>query len=296
MTKFELPSTTSVARVAVLGTGVIGAAVARNLHTASFDVTVWNRSVGKSMPLAKHGINIADSAATAVQDADVIITVLKDGESVREVVSSAAAHLRAGTLWLQLSTVGVQSIKALQVLAAEQGLVLYDAPFQGSRVPAEKAQLVVLGSGPSEHRDVLAPVLAAISNRVVWVSEEIGAASTLKLALNSLVLALTHGIAESFALARNLQIDPALIVEVISGGPLDNGHFQAKAGAILSGQFEANFSTENALKDTELVLAAARSAGLGLAVADAGAQVLRSAVGQGHGDKDFSSIYLALQA
>jgi len=97
--------------------------------------------------------------------------------------------------------VGVKAIEELAAFAKQHGLRLYDAPVQGSRQPAEQGQLVVIASGPAEDRDTVQPVFEAIGKRTVWVSDQIGAASRLKLALNSWVFALTHGAAESLAIA-----------------------------------------------------------------------------------------------
>ncbi|TFW09787.1 NAD(P)-dependent oxidoreductase [Oxalobacteraceae bacterium OM1] len=279
--------------IAVLGTGLIGAPVARNLHKRGFKVRAWNRTAGKAQALAADGVEACASPADAVQDADIIVTVLNDGRSVQEAMLAAAPALRQGAIWLQLSTVGVDAITSLADWAGQHGLVFYDAPVQGTRQPAEMAQLVVLASGPTAQRETVQAVFEAIGKRTLWVAEQPGASSRLKLALNNWAFALTHGLAESLALATGLGVDPALVVDVVTGGPMDSGYFQAKAAAILADNYATSFSIANAAKDARLVMDAAAQSGVRLDAAQAGLQRFERALAAGHGAKDMAASYLA---
>jgi 3-hydroxyisobutyrate dehydrogenase len=279
--------------IAVLGTGLIGAPVARNLHQRGFTVRAWNRTAAKANALAAAGVQAFGSPAEAVRGADIIVTVLKDGAGVQQAMQAAAPSMVRGAVWLQLSTVGVEAIATLAEFAEQQGLVFYDAPVQGTRQPAELGQLIILASGPLQQRATAQSVFDAIGKRTVWVSEQTGASSRLKLALNGWVFALTHGLAESLALAKGLGVDPALLLDVITGGPMDCGFFQAKAGAILAQDYTASFSIANAAKDARLVVDAAVGAGLRVDSAQAGLARFERALQAGHGDKDMAASYLA---
>ncbi|OZI42947.1 NAD(P)-dependent oxidoreductase [Bordetella genomosp. 4] len=286
-------STDRKTTVALLGTGLIGAPVARNLHKRGFTVHAWNRSSAKARALAADGILAFDSPTDTVRDADIIVTVLKDGPTVHEVIQAAAPALAKGAIWAQLSTVGIEGTDTLAALAERHSLVFYDAPVQGTRQPAEQAQLVVLASGPLAQRNAVQPVFDAIGKRTLWASEQTGASTRLKLALNAWAFALTHGLAESLALARALGVDPALVVDVITGGPMDSGYCQAKAAAILAGNYAASFSIANAAKDARLVIEAAAQSGVRLDAAQAGLHRFERALAAGHGDKDMAASYLA---
>lgn len=279
--------------VAVLGTGLIGAPIARNLASRGFRVRAWNRTAAKAEALAADGIQACDNPAAAVRDCDIILTVLKDGPSTQAAIQAAAPALNEGAIWLQLGTVGIEGIATLEALAEQLGLVFYDAPVQGSRQPAELAQLVILASGPVEHRALVQPVFDAIGKRTLWLCEQPGSSSRLKLALNSWAFALTHGLAESLALAKGLGIDPALVVDVVTAGPMDSGYFQAKVAAILGDNYSASFSIANALKDARLVVEAAAQAGVQVDAAQAGLRRFERALEAGHGDKDMAASYLA---
>ncbi|OEC33212.1 3-hydroxyisobutyrate dehydrogenase [Pseudomonas cuatrocienegasensis] len=279
--------------IAVLGTGLIGAPVARNLHKQGFTVHAWNRTAAKAQALVAEGVQAFDSPAEAVRGADVIVTVLNDGPSVEEAMQAAVPALVKGSVWVQLSTVGIEGIDTLATLAQQHGLAFYDAPVQGTRQPAELGQLIILASGPVEQRPVVQPVFDAIGKRTLWVSEQIGASSRLKLALNNLAFALTHGLAESLAIAKGLGVDPALVVDVVTSGPMDSGYFRAKAAAILAENYDASFSITNAVKDARLVVDAAAQAGVQVDTAQASLWRFERALGAGHGDKDMAASYLA---
>src|SRR5471030_86511 len=279
--------------VAVLGTGIIGAAVARNLQKNAFNVNAWNRTYEKATALSVSGIEVFEKAEDAVRGASIVLTVLKDGPAVFEAMKAALPGLAKGTVWVQLSTVGVKANEELTSFAEEHGLAFYHAPVQGTRGPAEQGQLIIIASGGLSHREVIQPIFDAIRKRTLWVSEQSGVSSKLKLALNSWAFALTHGIAESLSIAEALGVDPALVVDVVKGGPMDSMYFQLKAASILSGDYTVSFSVANAVKDAELVVEAAKEAGVKVDAVEAGLNRFNRALQAGHGDKDMAASYLA---
>ena len=179
----------------------------------------------------------------------------------------------------------------LAALAEELDLVLVDAPVLGTRQPAEKGALVVLASGPASVRERVDPVLDAVGARTMWVGEA-GAGSRLKLAANAWVLTVTQGVADSLALTRELGLDPALFLEAVEGGALDAPYVGLKGSAMLSGEHEASFALAGGVKDGALILDAASSAGVEMAVMAAVRERMQRAVDAGHGDEDLSATYL----
>ena len=279
--------------VAVLGTGIMGAPMARNLCSAGLDVRVWNRTRAKAEPLAEAGARVADSPRDAVEGADVLLTMLHDGPATAETVRAAAPGLRSGVIWLQCTTAGLEGLPPLAELGREYGLVFVDAPVLGTRAPAEAGQLLVLAAGPESARTGAGPVLEAIGSRTVWVGEGPGAASRLKLVCNSWVLAVTHGTAEALALADGLGVDPQSFLDAIEGGSLDMGYLRIKADTIRSGQYTPSFAVSTAEKDARLIVSAGEEAGVRLDVAEAGAERFRRAAELGHGDEDMAASYFA---
>ncbi|MEV3936324.1 NAD(P)-dependent oxidoreductase [Glycomyces sp. NPDC049804] len=281
--------------VAVLGTGIMGAAMARNLARAGLDVTAWNRSRDKAEPLAADGARIADTPAAAVAGADAIVTMLHDGPAVLDVMRRSASSLRPGTRWIQSTTAGIDALTELAAFAAEHGLVFFDAPVLGTREPAEAGRLTVLASGPADDAAANA-VFDAVGARTVWTGEDgaDGSATRLKLVANSWVFVLTHGIGEVLALADGLGVDPQRFYEVIDGGPLDAGYARVKGGLILDRDTaNTSFGLDTAEKDARLILEAARAGGVRLDLGEAGAERFRRASAQGHGGEDMAASYFA---
>ncbi|GAB3996106.1 NAD(P)-dependent oxidoreductase [Glycomyces albus] len=281
--------------VAVLGTGIMGAAMARNLARSGHAVRAWNRTRAKAEPLADDGAHVAATPAEAVDGADVVLTMLHDGPAVRQVMDEAAPGLRAGVRWIQSTTVGTEAVGPLAEYAARHELVFFDAPVLGTREPAEAGKLTVLAAGPADDAAAQA-VFDAVGAKTVWTSDDPadGSASALKLVANSWVFILTHGIGEVLALAKGLGVDPARFFELIEGGPLDAGYARVKGSAILDDKLEpASFGLDTAAKDSQLILEAAREGGVRLDLAEAGLQRFLRASEQGHGDQDTAAGYYA---
>ncbi|MFK8846489.1 NAD(P)-dependent oxidoreductase [Streptomyces sp. Ac-502] len=287
-----MPDKTSVA---VLGTGIMGSAMARNLAGAGLDVRAWNRTRAKAEPLAADGVRVVDTPAEAVDGADAVLTVLLDGPAVLDAVRASAPALRARTLWLQMSTVGADGTAPLAALAREHGLDLVDAPVVGTKEPAEKGLLTVLAAGPQEVRDRAARILDIVGQRTLWIDEDAssGAASRLKLVVNSWVLTVINGTGEALALAQGLGADPRSFLEAVEGGPLDLPYLRMKSELILSGAYPASFTVSAARKDARLIEEAAAAGGVHMDLTAAAAERFRRAEAQGHGDEDGAAAYYA---
>ena len=237
----------------MLGTGIMGAPMARNLARAGHAVRVWNRTRSKAEPLAADGACVCDTAAEATERAEVVVTMLADGAAVEAVAADA---LSEGLLWIQTSTVGVAATESLARIAASAGAILVDAPVLGSKPQAEAGELVVLASGPEDATDRCAPVFEPIARRWLWVGEA-GAGNRLKLVANTWVLCTVETVAETFGLAEALGLDPRRFLELIEGSPFDMGYARAKADLILRRDWRATFPLELAAKDLRLVVEAA---------------------------------------
>ncbi len=274
-------------RVAVLGTGIMGAGMARSLVREGHDVRVWNRTAERAAPLADDGATVASSVREAVEGADVAVTMLFDADATVDVGREVLDALGPDGTWLQCGTVGVDG--ARRVLEAGGDRVL-DAPVLGTRKPAEEGALVVLLSGPEALRDKVAPVLDAIGSRTVVAGDAVGAASALKLACNAWVALLTVGTAQSLALAETLGVDPRLFLEAIDGGPVFAPYAELKGGAMLAGDWTPSFEVDGVVKDVGLMVEAAAAAGFPTEVLHAVHELFSEASGQGHGADDMAAV------
>ena len=280
--------------VAVLGTGIMGAAMARNLIKAGMEVRAWNRSPEKAEPLAGDGATtVADSPAEAAEGADFLLTMLADADTIADVVDGGVlSALSDGGVWLQMSTVGIEGTERLGELAAGSGVAFVDAPVLGTKAPAEGGQLIVLASGPEEVRERSEAVFEPMASKVLWLGEA-GAGSRLKLVVNNWIVGLLGVLAETISLAEATGVKPERFLETIEGGPLGLPYAQMKGNMMIEEQFPASFSLKLARKDAALVLDAARANGLEMVVAEAVAARFDDAISSGHGDEDMAAVYQA---
>jgi len=269
-------------RVAVLGTGIMGAPIARHVASAGHDVVAWNRTREKAEAT---GLPVAGTPGEAVRGSDVVVTMLRDLDAVREAVDGVDFGDAA---WLQVSTVGL----GIEELAAGHDH-LVDGPVLGTRKPAEDGKLTTFLSGPEELRRRVRPVADAFSARVVDVSDRVGDATRLKLVINSWVLMLTEATAELLAFAEAAGILPVTVLEAIAGAPMDSPYLQAKGAAIRARDFEPQFKLETALKDVQLVRELAARSGVELALIEATGRRFEQAIEAGHGDEDMAATWYA---
>ncbi|HEX7298038.1 MAG TPA: NAD(P)-dependent oxidoreductase [Solirubrobacteraceae bacterium] len=275
-------------RVAVLGTGIMGSAMARNLARAGCEVRAWNRSRSRPEGLAADGVAVCDTAAEAIGDVDVVITMLADGPAVEAVMEPLAGDLGAA-VWSQMSTVGVAAIERLAALAERAGATMVDAPVLGTKEPAEAGALTVLASGPAAARERCQPVYDVVGSRTVALGDTVGTASRMKLVLNAWILALVEGLAESILLAEGLGLAPQLFLDILDGGPLDSAYVKIKAPLMVGRTYPASFPLRLAHKDAVLAIDAAADAGLELPLLDVVEERMRAAIEAGHGDEDLAA-------
>jgi 3-hydroxyisobutyrate dehydrogenase len=278
-------------KVAVLGTGIMGAAMARNLLSAGMQVGAWNRSREKAEPLEKDGAEVADDPADAARGAEFLLTMLADAEVVEEAVGDGVLPaLAEDGVWLQMSTVGEEGNDRLAELAAEHGVAYVDAPVLGTRQPAEQGQLIVLASGPEEVRERSEQIFDAVGSKTVWLGEA-GDGSRLKLVVNNWIVGLLGVLAETVAFAEATGVEPARFLETIEGGPLGLPYAQMKGSMMIEEDFPTSFSANLARKDASLVLDAARAHDLRLGIAEAVTARFDEAIQAGHGDEDMAAVY-----
>lgn len=275
--------------VAVLGTGIMGSGMARNLLSAGLDVRVWNRAQDKARPLAEDGATVADAPEQAAGGAEIVLTMLLDADTTNSVLRDGALAATAdGAVWVQSGTVGIDGSAKLAELAGAHGITYVDAPVLGTKQPAEDGQLVVLASGPDEAREPTHPVFDAIGKKTMWVGAA-GAGSRLKLVTNDWIIGLLATLGETLALAEHLGVDPADFLGAIEGGPLDSSYAQLKSQLMRSGDYPASFPLSHLRKDAALVAEAAD--GLPMSVTDAAGRYVDAAIEAGHGDDDMAAIF-----
>ena len=280
-------------KVAVLGTGIMGAAMARNLLSDSMEVRAWNRSREKAEPLKEAGAEVLGSPADAARGADFLLTMLADADVVEEAIAGGVLPaLAEGGVWLQMSTVGEEASNRFAEIAKEHGVPYVDAPVLGTRQPAEQGQLVVLASGPEDARERSERIFDAVGSKTIWLGEA-GAGSRLKLVINNWIVGLLGVLAETIAFARSVGVDPSKFLQTIEGGPLSLPYAQLKGNMMIEENYPTSFSARLARKDTGLVLGTAEAHDLQMPIAQAVAARFDEAIRAGHGEEDLAAVYRA---
>jgi 3-hydroxyisobutyrate dehydrogenase len=276
--------------VAVLGTGIMGSAMARNLVAAGLETSVWDRSHEATATLAEAGAVMAASPEEAIRGADVVITMLPTAEAVDSVFfdEGVVNAFSPGAVWAQMGTIGLAATSGIasRIERSRPDVLFVDAPVSGSKGPAEAGQLLILASGPPRAEPVVRPAFSAIGRKTVWLGPA-GQGSRLKLVVNAYMATLIEGVAEALELADRLGVDEASLAEAVEGGPLDAPIADAKLHKMRAGDYAPEFPLEWALKDVDLAVAAA--GGVRLPMLQTLSRQWGAAVQAGHGREDVSA-------
>jgi 3-hydroxyisobutyrate dehydrogenase len=244
------------ARVAVIGTGTMGTAVAVRLLRAGHRVDVWSRHVTSTGSSVNAGAVAHASVTDAVSRAEVVVTMLPNADVTARVMFDDAAvdTMAPSAIWVQMATIGVAHTEELAARVDDRrpDVAFVDAPVSGSRGPAESGDLLILGSGPRSAAATLEPVFDALGRKTMWLGAA-GAGSRLKLVLNTWLAFQTEGAAESASLAEVLGVDPGSLLDALDGNALASPYALAKLHRMLEKDFRPDFSIDLALKDLELV-------------------------------------------
>ena len=287
----------TIPKLAVLGLGTMGRAMASSALRSGIPTTVWNRELGAARQMAEQGAEVAASAVEAVNGVDVVITMVTDTEAVTSIAVDLGMleALPPGVVWAQMSTIGVEGTATVSsIVERDRSDVLFlDSPVSGSKVPAEQGKLVIYASGSEQARPMVEPVFDAIGQRTVWLGP-IGAGSRMKLVNNTLLAFSAEGVANSLALARRLGLDVPSVLDAFEGGPLISPWTAGKMSRIAGNDYSPEFPLALALKDVHLALEEADTARF--AVLASLAREWEQLVDQGLGGEDVTVVTRALES
>ena len=281
---------------AFLGVGAMGHGMATSALRAGIPTIVWNREPRATRDLAELGADVAETAADAARRAEIVVTMVTDADAVISIARDQGmlAALAPGTIWVQMSTIGVEGIERVATIvdAERPDVILLDAPVSGSKVPAEQGQLTIFASGPEGVRSRVDPLFEALGQRTIWVGA-VGAGSRLKLVNNTWLAFTSEAVASSIALARRLGLGTETVVGALDGSTLVSPWQVANLQRIAKDDYSTQFGLSLALKDVHLALQAADD-GRFAALASL-ADEWQKAVDDGLGDQDLTVMTRALE-
>ena len=275
--------------VAVVGLGAMGSRVARRLLEAGHDLVAWNRTAEKAQPLVEAGAVAAATPAEAAARAEVVLTMVADPAALRDVTEGedgVAAGVGEGATVIEMSTVGPDAVRRLGSVLGEQAGLL-DAPVLGSRSEAEEGTLKVFVGGPPELVARWTPLLSVLGSPLHV--GPLGSGAAAKLVANTTLVGTIGVLGEALALAEGLGLPREKAFEVLAATPLA-AQAERRRESIESGEYPPRFALYLARKDAELVVAAAREAGVDLRLTEAARAWLADAEEAGLGDRDYSAV------
>jgi 3-hydroxyisobutyrate dehydrogenase len=279
-------------KVAVLGLGIMGAGMARQLVAKKFDVTVWNRDVSKTVPLRSAGARVAATPALAAAGADIVLAMLSNDDASRAVwlgADGALAAMHGDAVAIESSTLTVDWIRELAAAAKAHGVAFLDAPVTGSKAQAESGALSFLVGGPAELLERIRPALAAMSGNVVHLGNT-GSGAMMKLINNFLCGVQVASLAEAIAMAERSGLDARQAGAVLSAGSPGSPLVKMVAQRMLDRAYEPNFLIPLMAKDLSYARQAFARAGIELASADVARARFVEADAAGMGQKDIAAI------
>lgn len=283
-------------KITLIGTGLMGAPMSRNLMAAGYELTVWNRSAHRAAPLVKEGAKTAPTAAEAIAGADMIVTMLSDGFATEALLKDQAfrAALSPKVIWIDMSSAKPEHARAQSAELKELGVAHLDAPVSGGTKGAEAGSLAIMAGGEAATFEAATPVLNAMG-RPVHVGPS-GAGQLCKLANQTIVAVTISAVAEATLLAEKGGADPAALRAALKGGFADSVILQQHGERMSEGNFAPGGLSKFQLKDLDNTLAEASSVGLALpstqAVRDRFAYFCDEMDGA---DLDHSGLYLELK-
>jgi 2-hydroxy-3-oxopropionate reductase len=252
--------------VGLMGLGLMGTPMGRNLLKAGFPLIVWNRTKERASDLVRAGAKLAENPRETASQSDVLITIVSDPPAVEEILwgaNGALDGLRKGSVYIDSSTVSPALARRAAAACSERGVDYLDAPVTGGTWGAEKGELVFMIGGKAEVLDRAKPVLEAVGKRFFLLGPN-GAGQTVKLAMNMILALEVEALAEGLALVKKAGVPGERLVEVMQSSMARAPVLDVKAPQILKNDYPPSFPLRLMHKDMRLALELAKQEGVQL--------------------------------
>ncbi len=280
-------------RITILGMGAMGSRMAGLLLKSGYAVTVWNRSIEKTIPLVVAGATVAATPRAAVEECDLVICMVRDDEASQQIWldpdRGALLGLPKNAIAIESSTLTVAWAQDLGQKCAAQGIPFLDAPVAGSRPQAEAAQLIYFVGGDSATLDQAMPVLKSMGGAIHHCGAT-GSGAAIKLMVNALLSIQVAALSELIGLMRPCGLDEAQAIHILTATPVCSPAAKAAAAGILARNFTPLFPIELVEKDLAYVLGTAQAQGVLMPLAEATQSIFAQALAKGHGAANITGV------
>ena len=279
-------------QIGIIGTGILGNAVGLHLLESGYELTVYNRTKNKTLELEKNGAVIVDTPKDVAIKSDIVITIVKDADAVKEVSfgPDGIIHGKHDELIVaDMSTINPIASKEIAKRFSEKGIIMLDTPVMGGPNVAITGELVLMASGDKQTFEKHKKLFETISSKTFFLGEN-GTAHSVKLSMNLQIAMLALALSEGITLARGASVDPEIFLEILNSTYFKTGMSQNKAYKMIKDEFTPTFTLENLKKDLSTINETAKSFGIKLPMTSQAEDIYKKAVEEGFGDLDYTGI------
>ena len=289
----------TIERIAFLGTGIMGSGMAHYLLKAGYPVTVYNRTVAKTQPLVEAGAFRAETPREAVAEADVIIVIVGDDDSSRQIwlgeEGVLAGNPKPNAIAIESTTLSLGWVRELHQILTVRGLRFIDSPVTGGKSGAENGTLTLLVGAEESALAAARPVMEVYSQELIHFGQP-GAGTAYKLMVNLMVAVQATALAEGLLLAEKSGLDMIQVVQGLSSGAVASPLVKAYAGRMIDGEHDqVNFAARWMHKDAAYALKLAAEMGQAMPTSAVAVQLFQLALSQGLADKNLSAVIESLR-
>jgi 3-hydroxyisobutyrate dehydrogenase len=284
--------------VGFLGLGLMGQPMASRLAAAGMPLVIWNRTPAKTATLRKAGAEAAPDVATVFARAEIVLAMLADEAALDAVLARNTPRfsgLVAGHTVVHMGTTAPDYSRVLAADITRAGGRYVEAPVSGSRVPAQRGELVAMLAGDPDDAEAVRPLLVPMC-RDIFFCGAVPSALTMKLAINLYLITAVTGLAEAMHFAQQHGLDLRNFADVLNAGQLASPVARIKSGKLLNGDWSAQAAVTDVLKNTDLIAAAARISGTASPLLDVCRILFQETVQLGHSELDMVAVQHAISA
>ena len=284
-------------KLGMIGTGMLGEAVGLHLLESGYTLSIFNRTKSKTDNLAKHGATVVNTPKDVAINSDLVITVVKDANSVRQVSFENNSIIEGNhdeLVVADMSTVNPSSAKEISKKFQENGIDFVEIPVMGGPNVAINGKLVLMASGNKAAYEKHKKVFETIAHKNFFLGDS-GAAHSIKLAMNLQISMLALALSEGITLTRKAGFEPERFLDILNSTYFKTGMSENKAHNMIKDSFEPTFMLKNMTKDLGIINDAAKSFNADLPMAKLANQVYQDAVKAGFGEIDYTGILAYLK-
>jgi len=285
------------ARVGLIGTGIMGKAIATRFLKSGYKLVVYNRTKEKAESLKALGAVVADSPMQVAKNSDLIMTVVKDASAVEQVAFGDNGIIHGkhdGLVLADVSTINPVASRAIAKRLQENGIIMLDAPVMGGPRFAEQGTLVVMIGGNKQTYEKYKKVFDTMASKTFYLGDS-GAAHAMKLALNLQIAMIALALSEGITLTKSAGLNPELFLQILNSTYFKTGMSENKGPKMIKNNFEATFALKMMTKDLDTINEAAKAFNVILPMASLAEQLYRAATNSGFADLDYTGILAFLE-